>query len=142
MEKILVIFLFLFANSIFGEQQKGKLIIHIEGFKSNEGKAYVALHNNPKSFPMIGDKAYSYGIYSITNNQTTVEFDDIDYGEYAVSVFHDENNDGKLNTNFLGIPKESVGVSKNVKGRFGPPKFEDAKFNLNQSIKKIFIKMQ
>ena len=49
-------------------------------------------------------------------------------GTYAVSTFHDENSNGKLDTNLLGIPTEGVGASNNAKGHFGPPKFDDAKF--------------
>jgi uncharacterized protein (DUF2141 family) len=49
-------------------------------------------------------------------------------GTYAISVFHDENSNGKLDTNFLGIPKEGVGASNDAKGHFGPPKFADAAF--------------
>lgn len=142
MKQLIISLLILSTINIIAEERKGKLLIHIEGFKHNNGKAFVALFNNPNAFPMKGENAFKYGVYSINNRQLIVEFDDIDYGEYAISVFHDENGDGKLNTNFIGIPKESVGVSNNVKGTFGPPDFEDAKFILNQSVKKIMIKMQ
>jgi uncharacterized protein (DUF2141 family) len=45
-----------------------------------------------------------------------------------VSVFHDENSNSKLDTNFMGIPREGVGASNKAKGHFGPPKFHDASF--------------
>lgn len=48
-------------------------------------------------------------------------------GEYAFQVFHDVDGNGKMKTNFIGIPKEPVGVSNDAKGKFGPPKFKDAK---------------
>ena len=44
---------------------------------------------------------------------------------------HDENRNGKLDTNFLGIPKEGVGASNNPKSRFGPPSFEESMFVLD-----------
>jgi uncharacterized protein (DUF2141 family) len=44
-------------------------------------------------------------------------------------VFHDENSNGKLDTNLLGIPREGVSASNNAKGHFGPPKFDAAAFN-------------
>ena len=47
-------------------------------------------------------------------------------GDYAFQVFHDLDGNGKMKTNFIGIPKEPTGVSNNAKGRFGPPKFKDA----------------
>jgi len=50
-------------------------------------------------------------------------------GKYAVSVFHDENSNGKLDTNFLGIPREGVGASNNAKGHFGPRNSARQRFN-------------
>jgi uncharacterized protein (DUF2141 family) len=50
-------------------------------------------------------------------------------GTYAVSVFHDENSNGKLDRNILRMPKEGVGVSNNAAGHFGPPKFDDMAFH-------------
>ena len=47
-----------------------------------------------------------------------------------MSSFYDKNGNGKLDTNFLGIPKEPTAMSNNAKGSFGPPKFKDAKFTL------------
>ena len=61
----------------------------------------------------------------------SVRFDlDIEPGLHAVSVLHDENNNGKLDTNFLGIPREGVGMSNNPPPRRGPPRFAEAAFRL------------
>jgi uncharacterized protein (DUF2141 family) len=57
-----------------------------------------------------------------------VRFAGIAPGTYAVSVFHDENANGKLDTNFMGIPREGVRASNNAKGHLGPPKFNAAAF--------------
>jgi uncharacterized protein (DUF2141 family) len=62
-------------------------------------------------------------------------------GTYAISAFHDENNDKKVNSNFIGIPKEGIGVSNNAKGSFGPPKFDDAKFEFTQSDQSVGISL-
>lgn len=51
-------------------------------------------------------------------------------GEYALSIYYDENNNGTLDSNFIGIPKEPVAISNNVRPSFGPPKYEDAVFTL------------
>lgn len=52
-------------------------------------------------------------------------------GSYAISVFHDVDADGELDTNFMGIPKEPIGMSRDARGQFGPPKFKDAVFRLS-----------
>ena len=43
-------------------------------------------------------------------------------------MFYDANNNGKLDTNFIGIPKEPVALSNNARPKFGPPKYKDAVF--------------
>jgi uncharacterized protein (DUF2141 family) len=55
-----------------------------------------------------------------------VRFANVPAGHWAVMVYHDENNDKRLEKNALGIPTEGNGLSRNAKGHFGPPKFEDA----------------
>jgi uncharacterized protein (DUF2141 family) len=69
-----------------------------------------------------------------------VIFKDIPKGEYAVSFVHDENDNKKMDTNFIGIPKEDFGCSNNATGVMGPPKYEDAKFQLTKN-KTINIKI-
>ncbi len=72
-----------------------------------------------------------YGLekfYPIENKEVIVVIDSLKYGEYAVRVFHDENKNGKIDTNFLGIPTEDYGYSNDASGWFGPPSWEKAKF--------------
>jgi uncharacterized protein (DUF2141 family) len=71
-----------------------------------------------------------------------VSLKDVPHGTYAVSVIHDEDGDGKLDTSWLGIPREGVGVSMNAKGKAGPPKYKDAKFVLDAAEKKLKIKVR
>jgi uncharacterized protein (DUF2141 family) len=55
-------------------------------------------------------------------------FANVPPGTYSGGAFHDANDNGKLDTNWIGIPKEGVASSNNAKGRMGPPKFKDAAF--------------
>ena len=48
-----------------------------------------------------------------------------------MSVFHDENCNGKLDTKFMGIPREGVGASNDARGHMGPPKFDAAAFQFS-----------
>jgi len=54
-------------------------------------------------------------------------------GEYSVAVIYDENGNGELDTGLFGIPKEKIAFSNNAKGRFGPAKWEAARFVLKDS---------
>ena len=75
---------------------------------------------------------------SIANNSCSITFEDVPEGIYAVSYVHDENDNGKMDTNFVGIPKEDYGCSNNAKGFMSAPKWEDAKFELSKTIE-LFI---
>ena len=117
---------------------KGKIEVVITNFRNDKGNAYVILFNKPDGFPDM-KKGFTTIGKKIVNRSSSVEFDDLPEGEYAISVFHDENNNKVLDRNFLGIPKEGVGASNNAKGHFGPPKYRDAKFYLKGELKIITI---
>lgn len=55
-----------------------------------------------------------------------VRVDGVPPGTYAVQAWHDENDDGKINRNFFGLPTEGIGFSRDAPMRFGPPRFADA----------------
>ena len=57
----------------------------------------------------------------------------LEYGEYGISVFHDVDGNNELNTNWIGIPNEPVGMSNDAKGKMGPAKYKDAKFLFNEN---------
>ena len=105
-------------------------VVHVEigGLRNDKGQVVCALHASPDGFPKKSEKAIAHVHSSISDKQAVCEFSGIAPGTYAVSVFHDENSNGKLDTNFMGIPREGVGASNNARGHFGPPKFEDAAF--------------
>jgi len=128
MKKVLIIFILLFSTKIALAQEKYSLTIKLEKTDSSEGKIYVGLYNSKADFLKT---EYMSKIVSIKNGEATVMFEDLN-GVYAVSAFYDANNNGKLDANFLGIPKEPTKMSNNAKGSLGPPKFEDAKFTINK----------
>jgi uncharacterized protein (DUF2141 family) len=78
-------------------------------------------------------------VATISNRSCSVVFKAVPTGTYAISYIHDANNNGEMDANFMGIPKEDYGCSNNAKGFMGPPKWEDAKFELTKPIE-IVIK--
>ena len=60
-------------------------------------------------------------------------------GQYAIAVIYDQNENGKLDTGFLGIPKEKIGFSNDAKGKFGPAKWADTHFSLENSDLQVAI---
>ena|GEM_PF-883542 len=67
-------------------------------------------------------------IHPVTARTMNVQVDSLPPGTRAVRLFHDENSNGKLDTNLFGIPTEGYGFSNNPRSRFGEPDFEDRLF--------------
>ncbi|MBU2930266.1 DUF2141 domain-containing protein [Winogradskyella psychrotolerans] len=103
------------------------LTVNVVEADTNDGKMFIALYNAEGDFLKTKYKAT---ISAIKNKQCTITFNGIPEGIYAVSVFHDENDNGKMDTNFMHIPKEDYGCSNGATGFMGPPKWEDAKFDI------------
>ena len=125
---ISVLFAGMFSLNAQQKTETFDVTVNMSNFKNNKGMALVALCNTKESFLVGGIKSAKL---KIVNNACSVTFKDVPKGIYAVSMFHDENENNKLDTNFLGIPKESFGCSNNAKGFMGPPKWEDAKFEIS-----------
>jgi uncharacterized protein (DUF2141 family) len=105
-------------------------VIHVDiaALRSDQGQVLCALFPPSNGFPSKIQQAIALTRSPISNRTAVCEFSGITPGRYAVSAVHDENNNGKLDINFIGIPKEGVGSSNDAKGRFGPPKFDAAAF--------------
>ena len=110
------------------ESQETVIRIDIDGLRSDRGQVLCVLFSSAADFPKKPEKGLAHDKSTILNGHATCRFESIPAGTYAVSVFHDENSNGKLDTNFLGIPREGVGASNNAKGHFGAPKFSAAAF--------------
>lgn len=118
-------------------QDIGTLIVEIESCRNDDGVVAVALHSGEEGFPGAEENMVQGATAKIVNGIATVEFKDLAFGEYAISAFHDENANDELDTNWIGIPKEGVGASNNAKGRMGPPKYKDAKFQFSSDQQKM-----
>ena len=139
---ILMILIFVSLLSATNEDSTGTIIIEMTNFKNDNGKVRVSLFRSDDGFPEDYNKAVTYINQTIVDGKSRVVFEKIPYGEYAIGFLHDENLDSKLNTNWLGMPKEGIAASNNAKGRFGPPDFEDARFTLNKDTLLQVIKIE
>ena len=134
MQKIIITgFLFLMSVFLTEAQEKDTytITVNISGMKADKGAVYVALYNSEASFLKIGFKAT---VVKVTNKKAVASFKNIEKGVYAISIFHDKNDNKKMDTNFMGIPKEPTGCSNGAKGFMGPPKYKKAKFEVTKDI--------
>ena len=117
--------------------------VRVTGARNNKGRVLLALFQSEAGFPGDSTKAIRTQQAEIDAQTRTAQFvlQGIPYGVYALSVFHDENMNGKLDKNFVGMPKEGYGASNDPKKRMGPPPFDEAKFSVNQPEPSIEIKL-
>ena len=117
------------------------LIVKIEGLENNKGKVRFAVCDSEENFSSDGSVAYRGGDSQIIDKKASFTAKDMPYGNYAVKVFHDENNNDELDSNFIGIPQEAYGFSNNARGSFGPPSWDDSKFEIKTDSLVISIKV-
>ena len=136
-------FLTAFMPILAQAQDISTLTIRISGARNARGKIGVTLFQNAQGFPDDISKAIRQQSVDIDPNTLNgqVTFKDLPRGTFAVSVLHDENGNGKMDKNFMGIPKEGYGASNNPSKKRRAPTFDEAKFSLNAARQTIEIKL-
>lgn len=124
---LIITCLSIFATFFATEQPE--LTINVQNIKSFEGEIIIGIFNTEEKFLKDGAAIKNYSI-AIDSTTQTIVINDLPKGEYAVSLYHDENSDKECNLNFLGIPKEAYGFSNNIKPKLSAPSFKDCKFML------------
>jgi len=123
MKKIIIIAILFISGNLIA--QTGAIELTISGINLKKGKNIkIAVYDK---IGFLEEAKIQKTILS-KKKETTIELNDIEIGKYAIAVFQDENSDGKMNTNFMGKPKELSGFSNDAKGDFGPPDFNEAAF--------------
>ncbi|MGB1141698.1 MAG: DUF2141 domain-containing protein [Halioglobus sp.] len=117
--------------------------VELEGLVEATGKVYIAVYDNDDDW--LGDDVFAskeVDIESSREGELVSTEILLPPGEYAITIFHDSNGNGELDTNFIGLPKEPIAMSNNAKPKFGPPKYEDAAFEvvLEPIIQRVKIK--
>ena len=130
-----------FSQSGTSLKKTGQLVIQYENIKSSEGNVVVKLYNSQSPKYPDTKSAIAIKAVKIVNKQARVTFDDLPYGKYAFTTFHDENLNGVMDTNMIHFPTEGYAFSNNLKIMFGPPSFEKASINLHQPEKIINVKL-
>lgn len=130
-----------FATSTL-DVQSATLTVELTDLRNYQGVVCVALFNGPPGFPNDPDQAVRSGCFSITGSPMQLTFANLPFGYYAMAVHHDENMDGKLNCNALGIPKEGIGFSGNPRIWKGAPSFEKAEFEVSSASPIVSITMK
>jgi uncharacterized protein (DUF2141 family) len=136
-----LVFTLLQVSSFAQNPPAGNIEIRITGLRNTKGKVSVNLFNKVDGFPDDPMKSFGWKSVKIVPDTVVIFFEELPYGNYAVSVLHDENSNGKMEKNFFGIPKEGFAFSNNYAPRMKSPVFSDAMFVLKQPKMKTELKM-
>ena len=135
----LLIIAMLIASAISSPLKSNQdIIVNISNIDNDKGKIMIGLYASEENW--LGNPQKGL-IGKIEEGDSKVTFKNIPQGVYAISVFHDENDNNDLDMNFMGIPKEDNGCSNNASGFLGPPKWQDAKFEVNNQLVTQNIKL-
>jgi uncharacterized protein (DUF2141 family) len=111
-----------------------ELLLTIKNIKPSKGTINIAVFNSPHDFPDRHESAILKLQIPLNGKSTEVTKQiTLPHGVVSIATFYDENNNNKLDTNFLGIPKELFGFSNNPKITVGAPHFEECEIHLPQN---------
>ena len=112
--------------------QSGGVEVEITGIVAEWGGSISIGLFEKKGFPKEG-QAITNRVDPVRGIKSTVKFENMPVGNYAIAVFQDVNTDGKLNRTIYGQPTEPYAFSNNVFGKYGPPKFASVAFSVDEN---------
>jgi uncharacterized protein (DUF2141 family) len=115
------------------------LTIEIANVRTGSGKLWFALFRPGEKF--VDSKPNIHKIVEVKSVANQIAVFQLEPDRYAMAVYHDLNANDVLDKNFLGIPKEPYGFSRDFRPRFSPPSFEDCAFDLPANGAKIVVKL-
>lgn len=128
------------SSSLAKSRGHATIILKVTGLRSQKGQVKIAVFNSPEKW--LGEHPIYSSTIKVDGQSVTWKINDVPYGDYGVAVFHDENGNGKMDKNLLGIPQEPYGFSNNVRLTLGPPNWAEAKFKVNGSTTELSIEVK
>lgn len=112
---------------------QSKVSVDISNFRSSRGVCHVCLYDNVAGYEGDAGKPFSCKKIKVNNKKAHVVFEQVPSGTYAIMTFHDANSNNKMDTNFLGIPVEGYGASKNNLPFAAAPTFNANRFEVENN---------
>ncbi|HSI71218.1 MAG TPA: DUF2141 domain-containing protein [Gillisia sp.] len=132
-----LMFAFEVAFSQAGENTT--LTVVVENIRSNNGVVLAGLYTH-KTF-MKTDAEFGSSSGKIDNGVVTLVFENVPAGTYGLSVLHDENSNGRMDFDASGMPQEDYGISNNIFNPYGPPRWEDARFEVEVPEMELMVRL-
>ncbi len=131
----------LLATAAQGIAQNGTLQIVVSNIAIKTGVVRIAVYSAEAGF-MNEKRAFITQIRAVEQNNTlTFEFPRLPYGNYAVAVHHDLNNNSQMDKNLLGIPQEPYAFGNNLAGKWRCPRFGETQIRFAEVRKTLYLKL-
>ena len=121
--------------------EPAELKLTISGIAPISGQIAVAVFSDKASYK-AGDDPIASTTIQVDGESVSDVILGLEAGDCAIKIYHDVNGNGKLDTNMIGIPTEPFGFSNGAKARFGPPGFDEARFDLDAGVNTQEIVME
>jgi uncharacterized protein (DUF2141 family) len=118
------------AAAVSASVSAANVEVHVSAVAAGKGKVNVAVCDKER---FLKDCVYS-GSSPAQSDTTVVTIKNVPKGTWAVLAYQDENQNDKLDRNFIGIPSENYGFSRDARGRFGPPDYEEAAIEVGDDV--------
>ncbi|MGB8700337.1 MAG: DUF2141 domain-containing protein [Thermosynechococcaceae cyanobacterium] len=125
-------------------QSTTSLNVVFKDLRSSDGQVCLNLFSGPKGFPQGGAESNlaMSRCAPVANGVASVMLSDLPPGQYAISAYHDANNDGQMNKGAFGIPEEGFGFSNNPTIGFSAPTFDETQFQVSGSQSEVLIQLR
>jgi uncharacterized protein (DUF2141 family) len=138
----MILTILILISTIISNNHTDTLTLQVENIESANGSIKLALFNSTDAFLKDDQAAYVKSYTHQSAGTIHIEWPEIAYGTYALAIYHDENDNGKLDKNLFGIPSEPYSFSNNPKIKWRGPQFEESKFDFSENNKKLVLKLR
>lgn len=129
------------SAEIPNDAEAGSLIIEVENIRTSGGMVWIGLYNSQENY-LIKEKAIVEGQKVDHTGKVLIKVPNLSFGNYAIALFHDINNNGELDRNFLGIPSEPYAFSRVPATKWRLPRFDEVRFSFQHSNQVLSTKLK
>ena len=131
----------LLGSSTSAFMSSGSLVLKIENINSSDGFIWIGIYDSEQNY-LIKEKGIIEGYRVNQLGEMTLNIDSLNFGNYAIALFHDENGNGKLDRNVIGIPSEPYAFSKKEKSKWRVPKFKEIEIDFQNNGQIVTTKLK
>ncbi len=138
---ITILIPFFSASATYPPVEEGNLVLEVDNINSAVGYIWIGIYDSEQNY-LIKEKGIIEGYQVSRTGKMTLDIHSLPFGSYAIALFHDENGNGKMDRNFIGIPSEPYAFSKKEKSKWRIPRFKEIQFDFSQSGQKLSTKLK